>query len=58
MSSASKQGAAEAVAGRHTECMSLCLQLTFYLGVALQKGFFKSLKKSLFRYCALNMHAD
>lgn len=57
MSSVCKE-AAKAVAGRYIECMNLCLQLTFYLGVALQKGFFKSLKKSLFRYCALHMHAD
>ena len=29
------------------KCM--LVQVTFYMGVALQKGFFKSLKKSLFR---------
>jgi len=26
------------------------VQVTFFMGVALQKGFFKSLKNSLFRY--------
>jgi len=28
----------------------LPVQVTFFMGVALQKGFFKSLKNSLFRY--------
>jgi len=28
----------------------LLVQVTFFMGVALQKGFFKSLKNSLFRY--------
>ena len=35
----------------------LC-QVTFYLGVALQKGFFKKMKESLFRYLYISMSFD
>lgn len=35
----------------------LFVQVTFFMGVALQKGLFKSLKNSLFRYNSVDCNA-